>query len=73
MPKEKRSKLDASGKKGMFVGYNETSKAYRVYVPGQREVEICHDVTFDEDASLRKVINLLRFEEDHEARLGNQE
>ena len=73
MPKEKRSKLDASGKKGMFVGYGETSKAYRVYVPGQREVEICHDVTFDKDASLRKVVNLLRSEEDHEARPGNQE
>ena len=57
----------------MFVGYSETSKAYRFYVFGQREVEICHDVTFDEDASLRKVVNLLRSEEDHEARPGNQE
>ena len=57
----------------MFVGYNETLKAYRVYVPGQREVEICHDVTFDEVASLRKVVNLLRSEEDHEARPRNQE
>ena len=36
-------------------------------------MEICHDVTFDKDASLRKVINLSRFEEDHEARPGNQE
>ena len=54
MPKEKRIKLDASGKKGMFVGYSETLKAYRVYVPGQTEVEICHDVTFDEDVSLKK-------------------
>ena len=60
VPKEKRSKLDASGKKGMFVGYSETSKAYRVYVPGQREVEIGHDVTFDEDASLKKVVDLPR-------------
>ena len=57
----------------MCVGYSEISKAYRVYVPGQREVEICHDVTFDEDASLRKVVNLPRSEEDLEARLGNQE
>ena len=73
MPKEKRSKLDVFEKKGMFVGYNEILKAYRVYVLGQREVEICHDVTFDEDASLRKVVNLPRFEEDHEERLGNQE
>ena len=38
VPKDKRGKLDASGKKGMFVAYSETSKAYRVYVPGQREV-----------------------------------
>ena len=57
----------------MSVGYSETSKAYKVYVPSQREVEICHDVTFDKDASLRKVVNLLRSEEDHEARPINQE
>ena len=64
--KEKRSKLDAFGKKGMFVGYSETSKSYRIYVPGQREVEICHDVTFDEDAALRKVRNLPIAKEDKE-------
>ena len=34
---------------------------------------ICHDVTFDEDASLRKVVNLPRSKEDHEARPRNQE
>ena len=28
LPKEKRTKLDPSGKKGIFVGYSETSKAY---------------------------------------------
>jgi len=28
VPKEKRNKLDAFGKKGTFVGYSETSKAY---------------------------------------------
>ena len=42
-------------------------------VPGQREVEICHNVTFNEDASLKKVINLPSSEEDHEVRFGNQE
>ena len=57
----------------MSVCYNETLKAYKVYVLGQREVEICHDVTFDKDASLRKVVNLPGSEDDHEARLGNQE
>jgi hypothetical protein len=28
VPKEKRTKLEPSGKKGTFVGYSETSKAY---------------------------------------------
>ena len=55
VPKEKRNKLDTSRKKGTFVGYSETLKAYRIYVSSQREVEISHDVTFDEDSSLRKV------------------
>ena len=26
IPKEKRTKLDTSGRKGIFVGYNDTSK-----------------------------------------------
>ena len=66
MPKEKRSKLDASKKKGMSVGYSETSKTYRIYVPSQREVEICHDVAFDEDAALKKMRNLSSSKEDKE-------
>jgi hypothetical protein len=36
VPWDKRSKLDPLGKKGIFVGYSETSKAYRVYIPGHR-------------------------------------
>ena len=64
MPKEKRSKLDAYGKKGMFVGYSGTSKAYIIYVPGQTKVEICHDVTFTEYATLKKVRNIPSSNED---------
>ena len=30
IPREKRTKLDPSGKKGIFVGYSENSKAYRI-------------------------------------------
>jgi hypothetical protein len=33
VPKEKISKLDPSRKKVIFVGYSETSKEYRVYIP----------------------------------------
>ena len=31
IPNDKRTKLDPSGKKGIFVGYSESSKAYRIY------------------------------------------
>jgi len=58
VPKEKRNKLEASGKKGTFVGYNENSKAYRIYVLGQRDVEVRHDVTLDEDTTLGKAKGL---------------
>ena len=36
IPKEKRSKLEPSGKKVTFMGYIETSKAYIIYIPRQR-------------------------------------
>jgi hypothetical protein len=52
--KEKRTKLDPSGKKGIFVGYCEVSKAFRIYISGYHHIEISRDVTFDEDASLKK-------------------
>ena len=54
IPKEKRNKLDPSGKKGIFVGYYEVSKAFRIYIPGQHHIEISRDVTFDEDTMLKK-------------------
>jgi hypothetical protein len=54
IPKEKRRKLDPSGKTGIFVGYCEVSKAFRIYIPGHRHIEISRDLTFDEDAVLKK-------------------
>jgi transposase InsO family protein len=52
--KEKRTKIDPSGKKGVFVGYCEVSKAFKIYIPSYRQIEITRDVTFDEDASFNK-------------------
>ena len=52
VPKEKRNKLEASGKKGMNVGYCENYKAYRIYVPGQINIEFRKVITFDEDTTL---------------------
>jgi hypothetical protein len=54
IPKEKRNKLEPSGKKGIFVGYCEVSKAFRIYILGHHHIEISRDVTFDEDAVLKK-------------------
>jgi hypothetical protein len=54
IPKEKRTKLDPSGKKGIFVGYCEVSKAFKIYIPGYHHIEINRDVTFDEDATLKR-------------------
>ena len=34
IPKEKRTKLDPFGRKGIFVGYSDTSKAYQIYFQG---------------------------------------
>jgi hypothetical protein len=65
IPKEKRNKLDPSGKKGIFVGYFEVSKAFRIYIPGQHHIEISRDVTFDEDAALKKS-KLCKLEEVYE-------
>ena len=36
IPKEKRTKLNPSGRKDTFVGYSESSKAYQIYILGQR-------------------------------------
>jgi hypothetical protein len=54
IPKEKIHKMDPSGKKGIFVGFHEVSKAFRIYVLGQHYIEISRYVTFDEDAVLKK-------------------
>ena len=45
--------MEPSGKKGVFVGYSETSKAYRIYIPGTRPIEVSRDVTFHEDSNFR--------------------
>jgi hypothetical protein len=47
--KEKRSKLN-----GIYFGYSDTSKAYRVYIPSHWQIETSRYVTFNEDATFSK-------------------
>jgi transposase InsO family protein len=54
IPKEMRTKLDPSGNKGIFVGHYEVSKAFKICILGYHHIEINRDVTFDEDATLKR-------------------
>uniref|UniRef100_A0AAV1V806 Reverse transcriptase Ty1/copia-type domain-containing protein n=1 Tax=Peronospora matthiolae TaxID=2874970 RepID=A0AAV1V806_9STRA len=47
-PREKRLKWDPKAREGMFMGYEEASKAYRLYDIEADQVVISRDITFDE-------------------------
>jgi hypothetical protein len=51
---ESRKKLETMTPKGIFVGYSETTKAYRVYMSARRRTMIELDVRFEEGRALRK-------------------
>ena len=52
--KEKRTKLDPSERNYIFVGYSEILKAYIIYYPGFKKIDINRDVTFDEYLAYNK-------------------
>jgi hypothetical protein len=54
VPVEKRTKLEPSREKGIFLGYIETSKAYRIFIPAQRKIVVRRDVKFEENLASRK-------------------
>jgi hypothetical protein len=56
IPKGKRNKLEPSGKKWIFMGYSDSSKAYRIYIPKQHKIEVIRDVTFNEKMAFKKSI-----------------
>jgi hypothetical protein len=66
IPKDKRNKLEPSGKKGIFVGYSDSSKAYRIYIPEQHKIKVSRDVTFNERMAFRKSIEEIIEEEELE-------
>lgn len=46
IPKNKRRKWDVKAEKGLFVGYNEKTKGYRIWLPERDQVKIYRDVVF---------------------------
>lgn len=46
-----KSKFDPRSKKGIFVGYANGSKAYRIWIPEDRKIDIARDVKFVEKST----------------------
>lgn len=44
IPKEKRRKLDAKNEEGIFVGYGDSVKGYRIFFPNKNTVELHRDI-----------------------------
>ena len=47
-------KMEPYRKKGMLVGYSESSKTYKIYVLGERHIEVNWDVTFHEEVAFKR-------------------
>jgi hypothetical protein len=54
VPSEKRSKMEPMVERGIFVGYSETSKDFRIYLTSLRKTVLRRDVRFEEDGAFRK-------------------
>jgi hypothetical protein len=54
VPSEKRTKLEPMVERGIFVGYSDTSNAFRIYLPSLRKTLLRRDVRFEEDGAFRK-------------------
>lgn len=50
--------MDQTTKKGFFVGYNITSKVYRIYIPGSRKIIVRRDVKFTEKRAFKRSCEL---------------
>lgn len=50
VPKQQRRKLDAHSQRGIMVGYEPGSKAYRIFLKDSKKIVISRDVIFDEHA-----------------------
>lgn len=66
IPKKKRLKLDAKSKEGIFIGYSENTKGYRVFFSQNKKVEILKDVIFlpEKNTASRETKNVLTNEEE---------
>lgn len=57
IPKENRKKFDEKSTDCIFVGYSDTSKAYRLYDQKKRKIIVSRDVVFFENHRSNEVID----------------
>ena len=48
------TKLEQTAERGYFVGYSETSKAYRIFILGTKRIIVRRDVKLMEDRAFRR-------------------
>lgn len=49
VPKDKRRKWNKKAKKGIFIGYCDDTKGYRVWITEERKIEVSRDIVFREN------------------------
>ena len=54
IPGDTHTKLDQTIERGYFVGYSETSKAYKIFILGTKRIIVRRDVKFMEDKAFRR-------------------
>ena len=67
IPREKRTKIDPSGKKGIFVGYSDSSNAYRIYFLGFKKINIFPRIQEDrhqQGCNMRRRFNISQIQKD---------
>lgn len=57
VPKEKRRKWESKAERGIFVGYCDDTKGYRVWFPEQQKIIISRDVVFRENETPNQSMN----------------
>lgn len=74
VPKKKRKKLDHKSKKGIFIGYSDEVKGYKVYFPETGKMSFHRNVIFREDSLDKKEEPdiVIKESEDHEEDLVNK-
>lgn len=71
-PEPHASKWDAKSRKGIFVGYSEVSKGFRIFFPDKRKIEITRDIRAVDEAP-RDMSSRAKHDEDSKSMENDEE